>query len=334
LAWFVAAPTLVRSTSQDAGTPRQQSRADAAAAALAGASAVPEGASDETDWPQWGYDAGRGAVTPHELPAKLELHWVRHLATPEPAWPASQPALRFDESYAPVVAGGLVFVPSMVRDRLTAYDLATGAERWRFYAEAPVRFAPVAGRGCVYFGSDDGYVYCLDAAEGRLRWRVRGGPTDRRVLGNERLISTWPVRGAPVLLNGRLYFGAGIWPFMGVFLHALDADTGAIVWTQSGQGATYTIQPHNSPAFAGFAPQGQMAASAHGLVAAGGRTQPGCFDLATGRLGSFSFGPKQGGTWRVGARGPWFFAAGAVRRLSSGETIDRTPARLHDDRAM
>ncbi len=333
LALFVAATALAPSKSDDSGAPGKQPHSDDTIR-LASRSAGPEVEDDKTDWPQWGYHAGRGAVTPHELPDKLELHWVRHLPTPEPAWPVSQPALRFDESYAPVAAGGLVFVPSMVRDRVTAYDLARGAERWRFYAEAPVRFAPVVGRGCVYFGSDDGYVYCLDASGGRLRWRVRGGPTDRRVLGNDRLISTWPVRGAPVLLNGRLYFGAGIWPFMGIFLHALDADTGALVWTQSGQGATYTVQPHNSPAFAGFAPQGQMAASAHGLVAAGGRTQPGCFDLDTGRLCSFRFGPKQGGTWRVGASGPWFFAAGAVRRLTSGETIDRTLARLHDDRAM
>ena len=46
------------------------------------------------DWPQWRYDAGRGAATPEELPAELHLKWMRQLATPRPAWPESQPWLR------------------------------------------------------------------------------------------------------------------------------------------------------------------------------------------------------------------------------------------------
>ena len=264
----------------------------------------------------------------------MQLHWVRHLPPPRPAWPASQPALRFDESYCPVAAGGQLFVPSMASDSLTAYDLATGAERWRFYTDGPVRLAPVADRGRVWFGSDDGYLYCLDAADGRLRWRVRGGPADRRVLGNERLISTWPVRGGPVLLDGRIYFTAGIWPFMGIFVHAVDAETGKSVWTNSGEGSTYNVQPHKSPAFAGFIPRGHLAATPFGLVAPGGRTQPGCYDLKTGRLLSFSFGGKNAGTYHVTARGPWFFAGNSLRRLGDGTPLGPAAAGVHDEHAL
>ena len=264
----------------------------------------------------------------------MQLCWVRHLPPPCPAWPASQPALRFDESYCPVAAGGQIFVPSMVHDSVTAYDLETGAKRWRFFADGPVRLAPVFDRGRVYFGSDDGYLYCLDAASGQLRWRVRGGPSDRRVLGNERLISTWPVRGGPVLLDGRIYFTAGIWPFMGIFVHAVDAETGKPAWTNSGEGSTYQIQPHNSPAFAGFVPRGHLAATPFGLVAPGGRTQPGCYDLKTGRLCSFSFGAKNAGTYQVTARGRWFFAGGSLRRLSDGTPVGSTAAAVHDEQAL
>ena len=64
--------------------------------------------------------------------------------------------------------------------------------------------------------------------DGSLVWRFRGGPSDRKLLGNERLISTWPARGAPVIDDGTIYFAAGIWPFMGIFLHALDAETGEV----------------------------------------------------------------------------------------------------------
>jgi outer membrane protein assembly factor BamB len=51
-------------------------------------------------------------------------------------------------------------------------------------------------------------------------------PSERKLLGNGRLISTWPVRGGPVVADGRVYFAAGVWPFEGVFVYALDAETG------------------------------------------------------------------------------------------------------------
>ncbi len=95
------------------------------------------------DWPMWRYNAGRCAATPEELPAELHLQWVRELAPPKPAWPASQNRLQFDASYEPVVAGKTIFVGSMVSDSVTAYDIETGIEKWRFYTAGPVRFAPV-----------------------------------------------------------------------------------------------------------------------------------------------------------------------------------------------
>jgi len=286
------------------------------------------------DWPQWRYDAGRGASTPGELPEDLHLTWVRQLPQPQPAWPASQPWLRFDLSYSPVAAGTMLFVPSMVADTVTAYDTETGDEQWRFYSDGPVRFAPIAHQGKVYFGSDDGYLYCVNAADGSLLWRFRGGPSDRRLLGNRRLISTWPIRGGPVLFDGTIYFTAGVWPFMGIFVHAIEAETGNVVWTNSGAGAEYTTQPHNSPAFAALVPRGHLAATAAGLIVPGGRTQPGCYDLKTGQFRYFSFGPKGGGTYHVTARHQWFFTPDAVTRIEDGKSIDGRPPAIHDQEAL
>lgn len=286
------------------------------------------------DWPQWRYDAGRGAASPNELPTELHLQWVRQLPEPCPAWPASQPWLRFDLSYSPVAAGKMLFVPSMVTDTVTAYDTDNGEEKWRFTADGPVSFAPIAHRGKVYFGSDDGYLYCIDGAEGTLLWRFRGGPSDRRVLGNERLISTWPIRGGPVLFDGTIYFTAGIWSFMGIFVHAVDAESGEAVWTNSGAGSTYTVQPHNSPAFAGLVPRGHLAATEHGLIVPGGRTMPGCYDLKTGEFRYFSFGEKDGGSHHVTARDRWFFVAGAIARIADGKPVQGVFPSVHDEEAL
>ncbi len=284
------------------------------------------------DWPMWRYDAGRTATSPETLPADLHLQWVRRFAPPAPAWPASQTKLQFDASYEPVVLGKHLFVSSMASDRVTAYDTETGRELWRFYTDGPVRFAPVAWKEKVAFASDDGHLYCVDAASGKLVWKFRGGPSDRRILGNDRLISTWPARGAPVLCDGVIYFAAGIWPFMGIFIHAIDAETGKVVWTNSGSGSIYIEQQHDSPAFAGVAPQGYMAVAGDKLLVSGGRTVPAVYDRSTGEflyyhVSSRTFGKDAGG-YEVFAAKDWFFNGGAAYKLKDGAPLMRTRALL------
>ena len=62
------------------------------------------------------------------------------------------------------------------------------------------------------------------------------------------LIGCWliPVFILPTNAHGHdwpmwRYNAASIWPFMGTFIHAIDAETGDAVWTNSGSGATYLI---------------------------------------------------------------------------------------------
>jgi len=237
------------------------------------------------DWPMWRFDAGRTAATPEELPEQLELLWTRQDSPREPVWddPLNQDLMQFDKVFEPIVLGHTLYVGFNDRDKVAAFDAETGEEKWSHYVDGPVRL-PIAGRqNKIYFTSDDGYVYCLSADKGELLWKFRGGPTDRKILGNKRLISTWPARGGVVLQDGRLYFSAGIWPFMGIFIYALDAETGHVIWRNEGVGARYIKQPHNSPSFAGIAPQGAFVLSGDKLLIPGGRSIPGCFDKNTGK---------------------------------------------------
>ena len=290
------------------------------------------------DWPMWRYDADRTAASPHELSHDLSLHWVRELPAPKRAWPQQQDdgdKLAFDVSYEPVAYGGLLFVPSMVRDRVTAYDLRTGEEEWRFYADGPIRFAPAAADGRVYAASDDGRLYCLNAAMGELLWKHRGGPSKRTVLGNGRLIDTWPARGGPAIRDGVVYYAAGVWPSMGVFLHALDAETGAVVWTNSTSGSAFVDQPHAGGSFSGAAPQGYVVATEDRVIAPNGRSRPAGYRRDTGEflyldVGSRPFGRGWGGQggYAVMAKGGYFHVTGEAGRVSDGELMlqIRTPA--------
>src|SRR5690606_22107757 len=110
----------------------------------------------------------------------------------------------------------------------------------------------------IWFTCDAGYLYCLNAEDGSLKWKYRGVTQERKVLGNERLISTWPARGGPVMEDGVVYFASGIWPFMGIFIFAVDAETGEEIWINDSCSSTFINQPHNSPSFAGIAPQGAL----------------------------------------------------------------------------
>lgn len=277
------------------------------------------------DWPQWRYDAERTAVTPHKLAPELHLQWIREFPPPQPAWPKSQTHLQFDASYEPVVLGHSIFVPSSVTDSVTAFDTRSGTETWRFNANGPVRFAPVAYANKLYVASDDGNLYCLNASSGDVLWTFRGGPDDRKVIGNGRLISMWPARGGPVLYDNVVYFAAGIWSFMGVFIHALDSETGEVIWTNSESGHRWTVQPHFSPAFAGVSPQGYLAATEDVLLVAGGRSVPAAFDRRTGEvlyfhLSSLDMGKGRGG-YAVTAAESWFANGGVMYGIRDGQSL-------------
>ncbi|MCA9269313.1 MAG: PQQ-like beta-propeller repeat protein, partial [Planctomycetales bacterium] len=289
------------------------------------------------DWPVWRADAQRGASTSESLANDLHLQWTIDLPRPQTAWPADQHDLQFDAAYEPIVAQGRLFVPSMIHDCVAAYDAKTGKPLWRFFADGPIRFAPAYADGRIYFVSDDGHLYCVAANDGALVWKFRGGPSDRRLLGNGRLISAWPARGAPAIQDGVVYFAAGVWPFMGVFVHAVDAATGKPVWTNSGSGSNYLVQPHNSPAFAGVAPQGYLTISGDMLIVPGGRGAPAVFDRKSGEflychVGGMNKG--QGG-YGVVAGDHWCCVDGSLCVSKTGQPVEQATVVAADaDRAL
>ena len=81
------------------------------------------------------------------------------------------------------------------------------------------------------------------------------------LLGNDRMISRWPARGGPVVVDDIVYFGAGIWPSEGIFLYALDPATGEVLWQNDSSGSIEMDQPHGTArAKSGLSAQGYLAA--------------------------------------------------------------------------
>ena len=280
----------------------------------------------------WRCEAGHSGATPHELPHELKLQWARALPKPDPAFDYHF-RLCADVSYEPVASGGLLFVPSNVSDSVTAYDLATGKEIWRFISEGPVRFAPVAANGMVYFGSDDGHLYCVEAMSGKLKWKTRGSPPERddyRMLVNERLCSRWPVRGGPVIVGDTIFFGCGVWPSEGVFALAVDARTGDVKWrngdiSQIDDG----LEEHGKLADLGLPPHGYFGLLGDKLAMPSGRAIVAFLNPQTGKLDAYnSFYGKSSqtprGSWAVGGNAVFWFQGGSLYSTSSA-VMDKLP---------
>ena len=270
-----------------------------AAAALVGLSA---GVSRADDWPVHAHDNNRSGVTAEKLPATLGARWVfESLYPPSPAWagPKEVPVegllelrrVHFDDAFQVAIARQRVYFGSSADNKLYALDLESGRIVWTKIMGGPIRLAPAVWEDRLYLGTDDGYVYCLSAADGAEVWRFHAAPEDQRVLGRGKMISLWPARTGVLVDGGIAYFTAGVFPAEGVFLYAVDARTGKLIWKNDSCGES----PQSR-----IAPQGYMLASQSTLYVPMGRVSPAAFDRETGRLLSApTFGKTVGGTYAL-----------------------------------
>ncbi len=166
-----------------------------------------------SDWPMYRHDTTRSGRTKTAVPAQLNEAWQADIG---------------GRLSAPVVAGGKVFVASIDCHTVHALDAASGNETWNYTVGGRVDSPPAIWQGRVLFGSADGWVYCLQANDGRLIWRFRAAPEDRRMTAFEQVESVWPVSGSVLVRDGTVYCVAGRVVHLdgGLRLLRLDAKTG------------------------------------------------------------------------------------------------------------
>ena len=169
--------------------------------------------AEDTDWHTFRGDNARSGYAPVTLRDTPALKWNVQLGV---------------DLTAPVVVGDRLYVADKNTHTVHTINATTGKAAWRFVADAMVDSPPTCYSGSVYFGCRDGYVYCLNAADGTLRWRFLAAQQDRQIIAYDQIESQWPVHGSVTIQDGRLYFVAGRNPFMdnGMDLYCLDPFTG------------------------------------------------------------------------------------------------------------
>ena len=137
-----------------------------------------------------------------------------------------------------------------------------------------MRYPPSVSQGRVFVGSGDGYAYALEAATGKLLWRFRAAPAERKILVYGSIQSTWPVATGVLVANNVAYFAAGMNNYDGTHDYAVDAESGAIKWQNNDVGGTG----------ASVGVQGDLLLNEDKLYLAGGNAaSPAVFDIIDGR---------------------------------------------------
>lgn len=194
---------------------------------------------EAADWPAIHGDMDHTGVGPAPLQVPLAPAWILQAdQPPSPAFTANLAdkkkgdfdAISQDYVFHPVIEGRRLAFGSTTEEAVYCLDTATGATSWKVYLDGAIRMAPVWHTGKLLVGTDGGSVYCLDGASGRELWRYRTGPKRHACVGNQRIVSSWPVRGGVIVNQGIAYFAAGVYPPLGCYLYAVNADTGALVW--------------------------------------------------------------------------------------------------------
>lgn len=279
------------------------------------------GNGNSQDWPTYRADNRRSGVTPKSIQLPLTPAWTyTSPAPPQVAWtgPAKwdsyanirrlESMRNFDPAFFVTAVGESIWFGSSVDDALHSLDGKTGQEKWSFPTDGPVRLPPAWDQGRLYFGSDDGYAYCVEAASGTLVWKVKPSGQDTLLLHQGKLISHWPCRTGVLVHDDIAYFGASLLPWEPSYLCAVDARTGS----REGPGRYQVTLEH-------LTMQGAMLATANRLYLPMGRQRPEMFERATGRsIGGFG-GSGQGGIFAVVSQTDEFVHGRGQNHGSDGE---------------
>lgn len=229
---------------------------------LTNVSALPQSSDD---WPTFRADNACSASTSVTLPESANLLWQY-----EPKAMKVRPT-------APVTVGNLVFTGG-AEGIVRAVDAINGNLRWKAYTGGGVRIAPTIWNGRCYVGSDDGWIYAFEAQTGRLLWRFRAAPIERKIPVYGKLLSTWPAASGVLVEDGIAYVAAGIVDYDGTYVYALDAVTGRIKWRNETSGHL------NPQSRCGVSVQGHLLLNNDKLYLAGGNAvSPAVYDATNGR---------------------------------------------------
>jgi outer membrane protein assembly factor BamB len=106
----------------------------------------------------------------------------------------------------------------------------TGQLAWKFHTQGKIVATPCMDGQSLYYGSEDGYVYALDAQAGRLIWKVK-------TIG-DRYFPKGEIQKAALVTGDAVYFGSRDYN-----IYALNRSTGVGLWNMKEHGSWVIATP-------------------------------------------------------------------------------------------
>ena len=172
------------------------------------------------EWPTYRHDAQRSGASESPVGTDLKVAWRTNIGT---------------KPSGLVVASGKVFVAGSDTHTVYVLNADNGKNIWCYTAGSRVDSPPTFHNGLAIFGSADGRVYCLRAADGALVWRFDAAPRQRLVTAFGQLESSWPVPGSVLVHEDKCWFAAGRSSYLdgGIRLYAIDPTTAKVLHSET-----------------------------------------------------------------------------------------------------
>jgi len=167
-------------------------------------------------------------VNPPSTPTPVVSNWPQWRADPTHSSTAQVGPANLTLGWRFTTGGAIISSPSVANGILYvgsqdhyiyALNANDGSLIWKFATKDVVESSVAVYNGKVYTGGDDGYVYCLDANTGAKQWQTFVNGDLPFTFGNLVL------KSSPAVVNGVVYIGS-----LDGYLYALDAGNGNIIW--------------------------------------------------------------------------------------------------------
>ncbi len=151
---------------------------------------------------------------------------------------AAPSTLAFAGQFGPVgpVSGSAVAANGMVYfgsedGNIYAINAQNGAEIWNFTTGYRVTSTPCVIGNSLFTGGDDGNVYCLNALTGAQVWKTSVGGISQVFW-----VSAWQPRSSPQYYNGQIFVGS-----LDGNLYCINANSGSVAWKSAAGNETFPI---------------------------------------------------------------------------------------------
>ncbi len=165
------------------------------------------------EWATYRYDSSRSGNTHVSISTNFQKKWNTKLK---------------GKLTAPVIGDDKVFLASINLHTIFALDAKNGKVLWKYTAGGRIDSPPTIYKGRVFFGSNDGWVYCLKSLDGKLIWKYCAAPAQRVCSSYGQIESLWPIHGSVLIEKDNLYCVAGRTRFLdeGIRVLKLNPITG------------------------------------------------------------------------------------------------------------